>query len=54
MFMDFYKDMTVSTEDVKNAHISDESVQSKYGVTYHQFWVNEFLCVDLINQNPYL
>ncbi|MBA4054683.1 MAG: DUF4242 domain-containing protein, partial [Marivirga sp.] len=28
-------------EDVKNAHMADERVQEKYGVKYHQFWVNE-------------
>lgn len=41
MFMDFHKGLNVSVEDVKRAHIADESVQSKYGVVYHQFWVNE-------------
>lgn len=43
MFMDYHKntDMRVSVEDVKKAHVADESVQSKYGVIYHQFWVNE-------------
>lgn len=41
LFMDFHKGLTVSVEDVKRAHIADEAVQSKYGVIYHQFWVNE-------------
>ena len=41
MFMDYHKDLSVSVEAVKKAHIADESVQKKYGVTYHQFWVNE-------------
>lgn len=39
--MDFHKGLAVSVEDVKNAHIADEGVQTKYGVKYHQFWVNE-------------
>jgi AraC-like DNA-binding protein len=41
LFMDFHKGMFVTVEDVKNAHIADEKVQDKYGVKYHQFWVNE-------------
>lgn len=41
LFMDFHKGLRISVEDVKNAHIADEAVQSKYGVIYHQFWVNE-------------
>jgi len=41
LFMDFHKGMFVTVEDVKNAHIADEKVQDKYGVIYHQFWVNE-------------
>lgn len=39
--MDFHKGLSVTVEDVKNAHIADESIQEKYGVKYHQFWVNE-------------
>ena len=39
--MDYHKDLSLSIEDVKKAHIADEAVQSKYGVIYHQFWVNE-------------
>jgi len=39
--MDFHKGLSVTVEDVKNAHIADERVQDKYGVKYHQFWVNE-------------
>ena len=39
--MDYHKGLSVSVEDVKKAHIADEAVQSKYGVIYHQFWVNE-------------
>jgi AraC-like DNA-binding protein len=39
--MDFHKGLSATVEDVKRAHIADEAVQSKYGVIYHQFWVNE-------------
>src|SRR5688572_33295233 len=39
--MDFHKGLFVTVEDVKNAHIADERIQEKYGVKYHQFWVNE-------------
>jgi len=39
--MDFHKGLSVTVEDVKNAHMADERVQDKYGVKYHQFWVNE-------------
>lgn len=39
--MDYHKFSTVTIEDVKNAHLADEQVQEKYGVTYRQFWVNE-------------
>src|SRR5688500_4115997 len=41
MFMDYHKDLSVTVEAVRKAHIADESVQKKYGVIYHQFWVNE-------------
>lgn len=41
LFMDYHKGLSVSIDDVKNAHLADEAVQSKYGVVYHQFWVNE-------------
>lgn len=41
MFMDYHKGLSVSIDEVKKAHIADEAVQSKYGVIYHQFWVNE-------------
>jgi AraC-like DNA-binding protein len=39
--MDFHKGLSLSIEEVKKAHLADEAVQSKYGVVYHQFWVNE-------------
>jgi AraC-like DNA-binding protein len=41
LFMDFHKGLRLSVEEIKKAHIADEIVQSKYGVTYHQFWINE-------------
>lgn len=31
----------VSAEDVAKAHAQDVAVQSKYGVSYHKYWVNE-------------
>jgi class 3 adenylate cyclase len=31
----------VSPEDVAEAHAQDVKVQSKYGVSYHKYWVNE-------------
>jgi class 3 adenylate cyclase len=31
----------VSPEDVAKAHAEDVKVQSKYGVSYHKYWVNE-------------
>lgn len=41
LFMDIHKFDEITVEDVKKAHMADESVQDKYGVKYHQFWVNE-------------
>lgn len=41
LFMDFHKFEGITVEDVKNAHIADLAVQDKYGVKYHQFWVNQ-------------
>ncbi|HEX7015613.1 MAG TPA: nickel-binding protein [Cyclobacteriaceae bacterium] len=41
LYMDYHKFSTVTIEDVKNAHLADEKVQDRYGVTYRQFWVNE-------------
>jgi class 3 adenylate cyclase len=31
----------ISPEDVAKAHAQDVKVQSKYGVSYHKYWVNE-------------
>lgn len=41
LFMDYHKGLSLTVDDVKKAHIADEAIQSKYGVIYHQFWVNE-------------
>jgi hypothetical protein len=47
--MDYHIFPLITIEDVKLAHIADQAVQDKYGVTYHQFWVNEeagtFFCL---------
>jgi AraC-like DNA-binding protein len=39
--MDFHKDLDVTVDDVKAAHMSDLSVQSKYNVKNLQYWINE-------------
>jgi AraC-like DNA-binding protein len=31
----------ISIDDVKKVHNADKEVQDRYGVTYHQFWVNK-------------
>jgi AraC-like DNA-binding protein len=41
LYMDFHQFESITVEDVKKAHIADISVQEKFGVKYHQFWVNE-------------
>jgi len=41
LYMDFHKFESVTIEAVKTAHIADIGIQDKYGVKYHQFWVNE-------------
>lgn len=41
LFMDFHKDLDVTVDDVKGAHMSDLSVQSKYNVRNLQYWINE-------------
>lgn len=42
LYMDFHKfHNKVTLDDVKSAHTADESIQEKYGVRYHQYWVNE-------------
>ncbi|WP_460544020.1 nickel-binding protein, partial [Echinicola sediminis] len=39
--MDFHQLGTITIEEVKTVHFADPSIQEKYGVKYHQFWVNE-------------
>jgi AraC-like DNA-binding protein len=41
LYMDFHKFDHITIEDVKHAHMADVAVQEKYGVKYHQFWVNQ-------------
>jgi AraC-like DNA-binding protein len=41
LFMDFHKIDNITVDDVVNAHLADIAVQEKYGVKYHQFWVNQ-------------
>ena len=31
----------ITIEGVKEAHMADKRIQEKYGVKYHQFWINE-------------
>jgi AraC-like DNA-binding protein len=41
LYMDIHLLKDVSVEDVRKAHLQDLAVQEKYGVTYHQYWINE-------------
>ncbi len=41
LYMDFHKISGITIEDVKKAHMADLSVQERYGVKYHQFWLNQ-------------
>ena len=41
LYMDIHKFGEISIEDVKKAHMADESIQDQYGVKYHQFWCNK-------------
>lgn len=43
LFMDFhiFSDNKITIEGVKEAHVADLSIQDKYNVKYHQFWINE-------------
>lgn len=41
LYMDFHIFSEITIDQVKQAHIADQSVQDKYNVKYHQFWVNE-------------
>jgi len=41
LFMDYHIISDITIDEVKKAHIADKAVQDRYGVKYHQFWVNE-------------
>jgi AraC-like DNA-binding protein len=41
LYMDFHKIAGLTMEDVRKAHLADVFVQEKYGVKYHQFWLNQ-------------
>ncbi len=41
LFMDVHKGAEFTLEDVKRNHLADMAVQSRYGVRYVQYWVNE-------------
>ncbi len=43
IFMDYHKDLDVTVEDVKAAHMSDLSVQSKYNVKNLKYWIKQYL-----------
>lgn len=41
LFIDYHQFDHVTIDQVKEGHIADLAIQDKYGVQYHQFWVNE-------------
>ena len=41
LFMDVHKGAEFTLEDVRRNHMADLAVQSKYGVRYVQYWVND-------------
>lgn len=41
IFMDFHDLPEINLEDTREAHLRDLSIQEKYKVKYHQYWVNE-------------
>lgn len=41
LYMDFHKFPGITLDIAKTAHTADEGVQDKFGVTFHQYWVNE-------------
>lgn len=41
MYMDIHEVHGVRADDVAKAHLADEAVQGRYGVTYHKYWLNE-------------
>jgi AraC-like DNA-binding protein len=41
LFLDIHFIGEISVENTRKAHLADIAVQKKYGVTYHQYWINE-------------
>lgn len=41
LYMDFHKIAGLTIEEVRKAHLADLAIQEKYGVKYHQFWLNQ-------------
>ena len=41
IYMDYHIFPGVTIEEVKAAHMTDKATQDRYGVKYHQFWVNK-------------
>jgi len=41
MYMDIHDLPGVTSDAVVQAHYEDEKIQTKYGVVYHKYWVNE-------------
>lgn len=41
MYMDIHEVPGATAEAVAEAHLADLHVQSKYGVEYHKYWLNE-------------
>jgi AraC-like DNA-binding protein len=41
LYIDLHKFPRITIDEAKRAHVADEAIQEKYGVKYHQFWVNE-------------
>ena len=41
IYMDYHIFPGVTVEEVKAAHMTDKATQDKFGVKYHQFWVNK-------------
>lgn len=41
LYMDVHYVGEISVEDTRKAHLADLAVQEKYGVKYHQYWLNE-------------
>lgn len=41
IYMDFHDLPEIDIEDTRKAHLRDLSIQDKYKVKYHQYWINE-------------